>query len=412
MRSPPTGESSVAEILTKEPEEHAVDPGAVPPVRLAPHSLADKARSLRMADRPLVEAVDLEPRAGGSRGRRSDVAGKASRRVCEIASPGVRVDCQPAEARDATTRRSAARRRSVPARAPPASITNTPKASGSCSGALDLGPDRVGVGGADGGEKRLDLLVREEPGEEVDVAAFARRRRTPEPDQHRVLHVRAPAASRRSRRPAHAGAERDSGEDQREAGEIDGRDVLAENDRAVRERHRRHEVRDEDRPRRLAAAIPKRRATRSPCRRLRGRRPRQAPSSRAAPRQLGEPERDRDERRDPASSTTAITSRLRPPMRALAEEAGRRVAEPGAHDRERPDHARASPAGRTHRRAADADEADHDTDQPQPPRALVPDEPVGEDGGEDRGGRLERARQAPSRSASRPRRSARRGARR
>src|SRR5215213_8189546 len=51
---------TVLEILLHEPVEHAVHPLAVPPERLAPNAIADKARALGVRDRALVEAVDLE----------------------------------------------------------------------------------------------------------------------------------------------------------------------------------------------------------------------------------------------------------------------------------------------------------------------------------------------------------------
>src|ERR671929_803565 len=58
MSSMPTSLS--LEILPQQPVEHAVDPVAVPPVRPPPDALADEADPLRVAHRPLVEAVDLE----------------------------------------------------------------------------------------------------------------------------------------------------------------------------------------------------------------------------------------------------------------------------------------------------------------------------------------------------------------
>src|ERR687885_973961 len=58
MSSMPT--SLPLEILPQQPVEHAVDPVAVPPVGPSPNALADEADPLRMAHRPLVEAVDLE----------------------------------------------------------------------------------------------------------------------------------------------------------------------------------------------------------------------------------------------------------------------------------------------------------------------------------------------------------------
>jgi hypothetical protein len=51
------------EVLLDEGEEHAVDPGAVAQVGLAPDALAREAGALRVRDRPLVERVDLELQA-------------------------------------------------------------------------------------------------------------------------------------------------------------------------------------------------------------------------------------------------------------------------------------------------------------------------------------------------------------
>src|ERR687884_1680624 len=58
MSSMPT--SLPLEILPQQRVEHAVDPVAVPPVGPPPDALADEADPLRVAHRPLVEAVDLE----------------------------------------------------------------------------------------------------------------------------------------------------------------------------------------------------------------------------------------------------------------------------------------------------------------------------------------------------------------
>src|SRR5919198_1694887 len=58
MSSMPT--SLPLEVLPQQPVEHAVDPVAVPPVGAPPDTLADEADPLRVAHRPLVEAVDLE----------------------------------------------------------------------------------------------------------------------------------------------------------------------------------------------------------------------------------------------------------------------------------------------------------------------------------------------------------------
>ena len=51
---------ALLQILADQPEEDAVDPLAVSPIRLSLHSLAHEAHALRMTDRPLVEAVALE----------------------------------------------------------------------------------------------------------------------------------------------------------------------------------------------------------------------------------------------------------------------------------------------------------------------------------------------------------------
>ena len=48
-------------------------------------------------------------------------------------------------------------------------MTNTPNASGSCLGAFDLAEDLASLFRAYRGEERLDVLVRHELDEEVDV---------------------------------------------------------------------------------------------------------------------------------------------------------------------------------------------------------------------------------------------------
>ncbi len=103
---------------------------------------------------------------------------------------------------------------------------------------LDLAADRPLVARADGGEERRDLGVTGERDEEADVV----RARRADRDGHAGRCPSSQAVAER------AGAERDSGEDQRQAAERGSRHLLVEEQRAVGERETGHQVGDEAEP--------------------------------------------------------------------------------------------------------------------------------------------------------------------
>src|ERR671925_2098821 len=88
------------EVLANQREEHAVDPLAMPPVRLALHSLADEAGALGVTNRPVVEAVALELEAVEAEIEQQVALEEPGRVVGEPAAAEVAVDRQPAEARN------------------------------------------------------------------------------------------------------------------------------------------------------------------------------------------------------------------------------------------------------------------------------------------------------------------------
>ena len=100
-------------------------------------------------------------------------------------------------------------KRIVPARSPSTSMTKTPNASGSASERSISASTRVVILRADRGEERLDVLVRDELDEEVDVVGAAHggsRRSRGRPPVRRTPKKRSPDASatpaRMSARPA------------------------------------------------------------------------------------------------------------------------------------------------------------------------------------------------------------------
>ena len=170
------------EVLLDEAEQHAVDPLAVPPVRLAADALAHPPRPLGVAQRALVEAVDLHldpveaelaKQVALERPRRVD-ADAPPAEAGAIASPPTEAIRERAvhalprhgsgRARRPPRRRA---RRTPPARAPSA---RSPRA-------ILLRRRR-----AHRGEERRDVLVRDEPDEERDVV----RGRAAERDAHRA----------------------------------------------------------------------------------------------------------------------------------------------------------------------------------------------------------------------------------
>src|SRR6266516_1754190 len=87
-------------VLAYEPEEHGVLPLAVPQVRLPLHALADEARALRVAERALVEGVDLELEPVQAEVDEQVPLELPGGVVRDSATAEVRVDGEPAQARD------------------------------------------------------------------------------------------------------------------------------------------------------------------------------------------------------------------------------------------------------------------------------------------------------------------------
>src|SRR5439155_17519765 len=92
--------SSWFEILSHEAVDDTVHPLAVPPVGEAPRALADEARALGMALRPLVEAVDLELEAVEAELQEQVALKQPGGVVGETAAAKVRMDRQISEVGD------------------------------------------------------------------------------------------------------------------------------------------------------------------------------------------------------------------------------------------------------------------------------------------------------------------------
>src|SRR5437868_9701314 len=88
------------EILPEQPVEDAVDPVAVPLVGASPDAFTDEADPLRVAHRPLVEAVDLELQTVVVEVE-EEVPVEHPRRLVRQAPPAeVRMHSEPVEMRD------------------------------------------------------------------------------------------------------------------------------------------------------------------------------------------------------------------------------------------------------------------------------------------------------------------------
>src|SRR4029079_18788672 len=88
------------QIFPQQSVEHAVDPVAVPPVRPPPNALADEADPLRVAPRPLVEAVDLQVPPVVVEVEEEVPVEHPRRLVGQTLSPELRVHCEPIQMRD------------------------------------------------------------------------------------------------------------------------------------------------------------------------------------------------------------------------------------------------------------------------------------------------------------------------
>src|SRR5688500_15791616 len=90
----------VLQVLADEPEEHAVDPLAVAPVRLALDAFPKEARAFRVLDGALVETIDLELEPVVVEVEQEVALEESRRLVRKPAPPEVRMHRQAAQVRD------------------------------------------------------------------------------------------------------------------------------------------------------------------------------------------------------------------------------------------------------------------------------------------------------------------------
>ena len=113
--------SAVVELVREEPEEDAVDPRLVAPIGAAADTLTHPADTLRVPEAELVEAIDLHL--------------EAMEAELDAGSPSVPIPGPGSTARPLTAaireRRLTSSHDIVPTGSPSASITRTPKPSGS-----------------------------------------------------------------------------------------------------------------------------------------------------------------------------------------------------------------------------------------------------------------------------------------
>src|ERR687897_644824 len=169
----------VLQIFPDEAEKHAVDPLVVAPVRLALHALANEARSLGVRERALVEAVDLELEAVEPELEDQVPLQEPCGVVGDAPAAEVRVDGDAAELRDPAT--SILLREAHHARALAVDLDHEPPVLvGLALRALDLFEDLLPCRRATGREERVDVVVRRQLDEEVDVVGPG----TPDRDTH------------------------------------------------------------------------------------------------------------------------------------------------------------------------------------------------------------------------------------
>jgi hypothetical protein len=160
------------QILAKHPEEHTIDPLAVPPIRLTTDALADESGTFRVLDRAYVESVALELQTVVVELDEQVALEKPRGSVGEPAAAKGRVNSEAAEVRDA-----APPVRDVEAEhaggAPAPLVVDLDHESPALAGAFLRAPDfreqALAVSRSNGGEVRLDVLVGEQLHEEVDV---------------------------------------------------------------------------------------------------------------------------------------------------------------------------------------------------------------------------------------------------
>src|SRR5205823_3549257 len=156
------------EVLGKQPVQHAVDPVVVPPVRLSLHAFADVAGALGVADRAIVEAVDLQLEPVVAELLEEVALELARGLLADPPAAEARMDGEPAEARDpaaavADLEPERPRRRAVDLDHEDAVLLRL------ALGAFDRLEQRLAVLRPHCGEEGLDFLVVHELDEEVDV---------------------------------------------------------------------------------------------------------------------------------------------------------------------------------------------------------------------------------------------------
>src|SRR5262249_17529210 len=199
--------SSRLEIFPHQPVERTVDPLAVPPVGEPPGAFVDEAGPLGVVLRPLVEAVDLELETVEAQVEKQVTLKQLRRIVGDSVPPKVRMDREIAEVRDAGT--LVGELEAHPARTNPAAVPldldHEPSELLRLGlRAIDLREQPVAVSRPRARHIGLDVLVRHQLNEKVDVAAVGATE--PDPvagdDAHALAAARA-ASRRHTRNPPH-----------------------------------------------------------------------------------------------------------------------------------------------------------------------------------------------------------------
>ena len=174
----------------------AVSLAPVPQVGAPLHSLADETRPLRVGNRPLVEAVDLELEPVVVEIEDQVPLDQLRRRVSQPPAAEVRVNGKPLEERDAAPA-VADLESERPRRAPLATFFDLDQEAAELlrlrKRAVDLVQEISATAGRRSGEKRLDLLVRQQLDEEVDILPL----RAAQPDAVTLDHGAVLRAARR-----------------------------------------------------------------------------------------------------------------------------------------------------------------------------------------------------------------------
>lgn len=178
------------EIISHEREQRAVGPGAVTPVGLSPHTLAQEADTLGMPLRPLVEPVDLELETVVAE-IPNEMALQHARRLVGYAVPAVvRMDCQALEMSDPRT--AVLHLEPHHAGTGTVHLDDEPAVRRGISlRSCDLGRDRIVVASCPPAEKGLHVFVIDELDEEVEIL----RTRPPDRDHHGQKRSRDPSSA-------------------------------------------------------------------------------------------------------------------------------------------------------------------------------------------------------------------------